>query len=91
MPEITMVQTVLTLVEGLVYAPWVNAALLFGVVPVVLARCWRVREYWSKNNNPLSMIVFVGFLSVAFELPLWSRSTPKRVRKKPNFTNQIQC
>jgi hypothetical protein len=39
----------------------------------------------------LHMIVFVDFLSVAFELPLWSRSTPQRVGKNTNFTHQIQC
>jgi hypothetical protein len=40
MSDITTVQTVLMLVEGLAYAPWVKAVILFGVVPVVLARCW---------------------------------------------------
>jgi hypothetical protein len=45
------------------------------------------RSTGTKNNDPLYRIVFVDFLSVPFEPPLWSRSTPQRVGKKTNFTS----
>jgi hypothetical protein len=55
MPEMSdtaTVQTVLTLVEGLAYAPWVKTVLLFGAAPVVLARCWcEVARYAMHSDS----------------------------------------
>ena len=80
MSDIGIVQTALTLVEGLAYEPWIKTVLLFGVVPVVLARSWCAvaRYVMHANSKALAGLLLTRLTRVLVA----SSSTPPAMRRR---------
>jgi hypothetical protein len=78
--DILAVMTVITLLEGMAYAPWVKVILLFGMVPVELAYCWRAvaRYVMHPDSRALASMLLMGFTQIDRRLKHASRyaSTP---------------
>lgn len=70
-----VVSTVITLLEGMVYAPWVRAILLLGVVPGVLARCWLVvaRHVTQPESRALANMLLMRYAQIGRRLKHTSR------------------
>jgi hypothetical protein len=64
--DIPAVMTVITLLEGMAYAPWVKVILLFGMVPVALAYCWRAvaRYVMHPDSRALASMLLMGFTQI---------------------------
>jgi hypothetical protein len=82
MPDITIVQTALTLVEGLAYEPWIKTVVLFSVVSVVLACCWRAvaRYVMHADSKALAGLLLARLTRVGRQLQHASRYAPEMER-----------
>jgi hypothetical protein len=92
MPEITMVRTVLTLVEGLAYEPWIKAVLLLGIAPLVVATCWyrAARRLMHPDSKALARGLLMGITRVNRRLEHASRYAPEVERRRRRSEPYVQ-